>query len=77
MHAPGKSKILVLGNNDDSTDREVSELAIQHATRNHGLITEATFVPEFAGYYHTTVTDIAWSGLLELANKFDRQAHSI
>jgi sulfatase maturation enzyme AslB (radical SAM superfamily) len=71
MHAPGKSKILVLGNNDDSTDREVSELAIQHATRNHGLITEATFVPEFAGYYHTTVTDIAWSGLLELANKFD------
>jgi sulfatase maturation enzyme AslB (radical SAM superfamily) len=71
MHAPSKSKILVLGNNDNSTDREVSELAIQHATRNHGLITEATFVPEFAGYYHTTVTDIAWSCLLELANKFD------
>jgi len=71
MHDQSKSKILVLGNNDESTDHEVSQLARQHATQNHGLITDATFVPDQSGYYHTTVTDISWGGLLELAQRFD------
>jgi hypothetical protein len=53
------TKILVVGNNDESTDHEVSKLAQQHATQNHGLITQSEFVPTQPGYYHTTVTDIA------------------
>ena len=65
------TKILVVGNNDESTDREVAKLAQQHATKNYGLITQSEFVPNLPGYYHTTVTDIAWSGLLNLAERFD------
>ena len=65
------TKILVVGNNDESTDHEVSKLAQQHATQNHGLITQSEFIPTLPGYYHTTVTDIAWSGLLDLAERFD------
>jgi sulfatase maturation enzyme AslB (radical SAM superfamily) len=71
MYDQTNSKILVLGNNDESTDHEVSDLAKHHATKNHGLITQDTFVPDLPGYYHTTVTDIAWIGLLKLANRFD------
>ena len=65
------TKILVVGNNDESTDHEVAKLAQQHATQNHGLITQSEFIPTLPGYYHTTVTDIAWSGLLDLAERFD------
>jgi hypothetical protein len=71
MQNQSTTKILVVGNNDDSTDREVVKLAQQHATKNHGLITQSEFVPVLPGYYHTTVTDIAWSGLLTLAERFD------
>ena len=71
MYDQSKSKILVLGNNDESTDHEVCNLARQHAMQNHGLITQDTFVPDLPGYYHTTVTDISWKGLIELANRFD------
>ena len=65
------AKVLFLGNNDESTDQEVSHLATLHGTNNHGLITESSFVPVHAGYYHTTVVDIPWGGLLELADRFD------
>ena len=65
------SKVLFLGNNDESTDREVSKLATLHGKLNRGLITESTFVPEQLGYYHTTVVDIPWGSLLELAKRFD------
>jgi sulfatase maturation enzyme AslB (radical SAM superfamily) len=71
MYDQSKSKILVLGNNDQSTDHEVSNLARQHAIPNHGLITQDTFVPDLPGYYHTTVTDISWKGLIDLASRFD------
>lgn len=65
------SKVLFLGNNEESTDQEISELAKQHGKINHGLITESMFVPEQSGYYHTTVVDIPWGGLIELAQRFD------
>ena len=65
------AKVLFLGNNDESTDQEVSQLAKQHGKNNHGLITESMFVPEQSGYYHTTVVDIPWGGLIELAQRFD------
>ena len=65
------AKVLFLGNNDESTDQEVSHLATLHGTNNHGLITESSFVPVHAGYYHTTVVDMPLGGLLELADRFD------
>jgi sulfatase maturation enzyme AslB (radical SAM superfamily) len=69
---PYKSKkILFLGNNDESTDKVVSEVAAKHNSINHGLITEASFDPSQAGLYHSTVVDIDWGGLITLAQKFD------
>lgn len=64
-------KVLFLGNNDQSTDTAVSYLAKQQGTKNHGLICSQLFDPELPGFYHTTVVDIPWGGLLELAKKFD------
>lgn len=65
------AKILVLGNNDSSTDQITSDLAGRHGTHNHGLITEATFRPAQSGFYHTTVVDLPWGDLIELASSFD------
>lgn len=67
-----QKKILVFGNNDSGTDLAVSQLAQQQGTQNHGLITDATFVPDLPGLYHTTVVDIAWGGLIQLAQRFDQ-----
>ena len=65
------AKILFLGNNDDSTDQQVTALAKADATVNHGLITDSFTVLEQSGYYHTTVVDIAWGDMIKLADKFD------
>ena len=64
-------KTLFLGNNDDSTDQHVTELAKEHETINHGLIKDPTIVPAQSGYYHTTIVDIPWGDLIKLANQFD------
>jgi len=64
-------KTLFLGNNDNSTDQQVSQLATLHGAVNHGLIGDSAFVPIQPGHYHTTVVDIPWGGLIELATRFD------
>jgi len=64
-------KTLFLGTNDESTDRSVTELATQAGTVNHGLICDSAFVPVQPGYYHTTVVDIHWGGLIDLACRFN------
>lgn len=68
---PLAARVLFLGNNDESTDHEVSQLAHFNGTSNHGLITDPAFVPDRSGYYHTTVVDIPWGRLLDLAQTFD------
>ena len=65
------ARVLFLGNNDESTDQQVSKLAQQHNTINHGLVSDSSFDPKTPGYYHTTVVDIPWGNLLLLAQKFD------
>mgnify|MGYP003337104000 CR=1 FL=1 len=64
-------KVLCLGNNDESTDVMVSALAVSNHTVNHGLISEDSFVPLAPGYYHTTVLDMPYGGIINLAAKFD------
>lgn len=64
-------KVLFLGNNDESTDQQVSSLAAHARTVNRGLITDPMFVPVDNGYYHTSAADIPWGGLIDLANNFD------
>ena len=65
------STVLFLGNNDEDTDQQVSKLAQQNNTNNHGLITDPNFVPTTPGYYHSGVADIPFGQLLILAQKFD------
>jgi sulfatase maturation enzyme AslB (radical SAM superfamily) len=63
--------VLFLGNNDQSTDVAVSLIALSHNTHNYGLVTDATFMPAHPGFWHTSVVDVNWGGLLELAARFD------
>jgi hypothetical protein len=63
--------VLFLGNNDASTDQQVSKLALQNDLTNHGLITDPEFIPISSGYYHTTVVDVAPGLLLLLSQRFD------
>jgi sulfatase maturation enzyme AslB (radical SAM superfamily) len=69
---PTETKILFLGNNDESTDSAVTNFAQQNHTVNHGLVTESDFIPQQPGFYHSTVVDIPWGGLIELSKRFDR-----
>ena len=64
-------KILFLGNNDESTDHEVSSLGIHNSIVNHGLLTDPDVVPNGAGYYHTSISDIPFGKLLVFAQQFD------
>jgi len=64
-------KILFLGTNDKRTDTEVSKIANLYKVTNHGLVTDKDFVPSTEGFYHTTVIDIPFGFLLELAQRFD------
>ena len=66
-----KDKVLFLGNNDESTDQQVSILAKEHDTVNYGLIIDSVFVPDQPGLYHTTVVDLPWGNLISLASNFD------
>lgn len=65
------NKILVIGNNDESTNHEVSQIAQKTNSVNHGLIVNGDFEPQLVGYYHTTVVDIPWGNLINLVEKFD------
>jgi sulfatase maturation enzyme AslB (radical SAM superfamily) len=65
------AKILFLGNNDQSTDTEVTSFAVKNNNINHGLVLDAEFTPIQPGYYHTSVSDIPFGSLLALAQRFD------
>lgn len=68
---PKNSAVLFLGNNDESTDHQVTELANHYQSVNRGLITDPEFTPVEPGYFHTTVVDIPIGQLKKLAQKFD------
>ena len=63
-------KILCLGNNDVNTDKFVSLLA--KSSSNNGLIEDANFSPTLEGYYHTSIVDVNFGGIIELAKHFDQ-----
>jgi hypothetical protein len=68
-------KILCIGNNTTDTDSKTSQLAKQNNSKSFGLLTELNghiIQSEFdPGYYHSSVYDIQYSQLLELAKQFD------
>jgi pyruvate-formate lyase-activating enzyme len=65
-------KILCLGSNDYDTDQRTQILANDNNTLNHGLISDAEFVPELPGYYHTTVIDLSTGEIITLSKHFDK-----
>lgn len=64
-------KILCLGNNSEDTHNQVTKLAHDFNTVNHGLINTFGFVPAEDGYYHTTVVDLPVGEIIELSQHFD------
>lgn len=65
------NKVLFLGNNDETTDNQVTVLAKSGNLVNHGLADDPKFIPVLSGYYHTTIVDIPFGALLQLAQRFD------
>lgn len=64
-------KVLFLGDNSETTDQMVSELAKKFKNFNYGLIIDPNFIPEHPGYYHTSVVDIPWGNLIKMSQTFD------
>jgi sulfatase maturation enzyme AslB (radical SAM superfamily) len=65
------NKVLFLGDNTKLTDYQVTKLAKEHNTINHGILTDYKCTLNEIGYYHTTVVDIPWGNLITLAQQFD------
>lgn len=70
-------RILCLGNNTEDTDSKTRQLALNHNSVCHGLISEidcpvATDLVLHDGYYHSSVYDITFSRLIELSKKFNK-----
>jgi pyruvate-formate lyase-activating enzyme len=67
------NKILVIGNETQDTDSAVTSLASEFGSINHGLVTDPGFIPIAAGYYHTSLADIAAGTIAQqLAKNFDQ-----
>ena len=64
-------KILCLGHNQAGTDSDVTVLAVEHNTINHGLVSQEDFVPTESGYYHTSILDLSSGMIIHMAKHFD------
>jgi pyruvate-formate lyase-activating enzyme len=62
-------KILCLGNSSEDTDLRAKQIAYEQNLSYHGLLTE--FRDTVAGCYQTSVYDMAYGELIELANSID------
>lgn len=70
-------KVLCLGNNTEDTDIKTRQLAEQQSADFHGLISELEHPVtlqsiEKSGYYHSSVNDLDYNRLIELAQQFDQ-----
>ena len=68
-------KILCIGNNTVDTDTRTTQLADEDQCQSYGLLSELDGpLPDQLeqGYYHSSVYDIEYYKLLELAQQFDR-----
>ena len=67
-------KVLCLGNNSEDTDSKTQQLAQVHHAQCHGLLTElnsSMIDITKEGWYHSSVYDVEYGRLIELALKFD------
>ena len=66
-----KLKILCIGNQTHDTDDRTTKLARENNSINHGLITDENIVIDSDGYWHTSLADVEYSVMLQLARRFD------
>jgi hypothetical protein len=64
-------RTLCIGNQTYDTDDRTTKLARENNSINHGLITNANIVTDSDGYWHTSLADVEYSVMLQLAQKFD------
>ena len=64
-------KVLCLGNETTDTDLLTTHLASLVKSQNHGIITDQEFVPNHAGYYHTSVLDLNEGHIRNISKHFD------
>ena len=64
-------RTLCIGNQTYDTDDKTSILAQSNNSINHGLVTDANAVLSGDGYWHTSLADIEYTAMLQLAQKFD------
>ena len=67
-------KVLCLGNNTSDTDIKTRKLANEDASKCHGLLSELNAPIDKItqnGWYHSSVYDVAYGRLVELASGFD------
>ena len=65
-------KVLVIGNNDEITDKITSKLAQENNSINQGIIDSVDYELTRPGYYHTSVADLSFGELIKLAKKFNK-----
>lgn len=68
-------RVLCIGNNTEHTDQLTRSMASDRNATYHHLLSELDNIPiEYskAGYYHTSVFDINYGGLIELGKQFDQ-----
>ena len=70
-------RILCLGNNTEDTDVKTRRLAEQQSVECHGLISELDHAIDLEsiqhpGYYHSSVYDLEYYRLIEIAQEFDQ-----
>jgi hypothetical protein len=70
------TRTLCLGNNTEHTDQLTRDLARDRGQFCHGLLSDLerpVLADHFAhaGFYHSSVYDLSWARLLELAQQFD------
>ena len=69
-------KVLCIGNNTVDTDNRTTQLAQQNNSTSYGLLSELDgeiiAIDLLPGYYHSSVYDIEYNHLLDLAKRFDQ-----
>lgn len=65
-------RTLCIGNSTSDTDNRTTDLAKQRSSGfNQGLVSSVNDSITGDGYWHTSLADVGYTGILELAQKFD------
>lgn len=65
-------RTLCIGNSTSDTDNSTTDLAKQNSSGfNRGLVSSVNDSITGDGYWHTSLADVGYTGILELAQKFD------